>query len=244
MPIVESIELLRNEEKDKLIDLLQNDIHKLKTQFERYQSRIRCLDKTIIKQSKDLRMKDGIINQLRKEKEEDHEIQLTEVIRERKFIEIHTVDDREEESSQSRHCGSCRCLVNTGVIFESDDDKVNRLRINLEDKDKTIKKFEEKVKNQDKRITTKDRIIEHQFKTIVKQSKELKSKDGIINQLRHRWARVLGQGGCVHRGVFKEKICGRLRRPKFFFHRGVKIFFLRGVLLVDRGVILQKNDKK
>ena len=59
-----------------------------------------------------------------------------------------------------------------------------------------------------------------------------------------RWARVLGQEGCVHRGVSKEKICSRLRRPKFFSHRGVKIFFLRGVLLVDRGVILQKNDKK
>ena len=32
----------------------------------------------------------------------------------------------------------------------------------------------------------------------------------------HRWARVLGQGGCVHRGVSKKKFCGRLRRPKFF----------------------------
>ena len=66
----------------------------------------------------------------------------------------------------------------------------------------------------------------------------------LIKYLDHRWARVLGQGGCVHRGVSKEKICGRLRRPKYFFHQGVKFFFLRGVLLVDRVVILQKNDKK
>ena len=50
--------------------------------------------------------------------------------------------------------------------------------------------------------------------------------------------------GGVYTGVCPKKFCGRLWRPEFFFHRGVKIFFLWGVLLVDRGVILQKNDKK
>ena len=44
----------------------------------------------------------------------------------------------------------------------------------------------------------------------------------------HRWARVLGQGGCVHRGVSKEKICGRLRRPKFFSTGVWKFFFCGG----------------
>ena len=111
----------RNQEKDKLIELLQNDIHTLKRQCECYQSQIKHLDnmlkdrledkdaiiknleaklknlkeqstakdriiqrqfKTIANQSKDLKCKDRIIKQLRKEKEDDQDIQLTEVIRE------------------------------------------------------------------------------------------------------------------------------------------------------------------
>ena len=51
------------------------------------------------------------------------------------------------------------------------------------------------------------------------------------------------RGGCTQ-GCVERK---NLRPPsaaKIFSHQGVKIFFLRGVLLVDRGVILQKNGKK
>ena len=149
---------LRNQEKDKLIELLQNDISKLKTamkahddkvnrlkinledrdktiknfedKVKNYEKRIATKDriiehqfKTIARQSKELKSKDGIINQLRKENEDDRDIQLTEVIREREFIEVHTLvdnDDREEETSQITHCDGCQCLVNAGIIFESD----------------------------------------------------------------------------------------------------------------------------
>ena len=30
--------------------------------------------------------------------------------------------------------------------------------------------------------------------------------------IEHRWARVLGQGGCVHTGCVRKKFCGRLWR--------------------------------
>ena len=32
---------------------------------------------------------------------------------------------------------------------------------------------------------------------------------------KHRWARVLGQGGCVQPGGVQENFCGRLWRLKF-----------------------------
>ena len=50
--------------------------------------------------------------------------------------------------------------------------------------------------------------------------------------------------GGVYTGVCLKKKFAAAYGGQIFFHRGVKIFFLRGVLLVDRGVILQKNDKK
>jgi len=44
----------------------------------------------------------------------------------------------------------------------------------------------------------------------------------------HRWARVLGQGGCVHTGCVRKKFCGRLWWPQHmgvnfweYFHPGV-----------------------
>ena len=43
----------------------------------------------------------------------------------------------------------------------------------------------------------------------------------------HRWARVLGQGGCVHRGVAK-KILRPPLAARMFFSTGVSIFFFCG----------------
>ena len=60
----------------------------------------------------------------------------------------------------------------------------------------------------------------------------------------HRWARVLGQGGCVHRGVSKKNFAAAFGGRNFFSTGVSKFFFCGGVLLVDRGVILQKNGKK
>ena len=48
---------------------------------------------------------------------------ISEVIREKEFIEVHTVDDndgREREKDQKRHCEGCQCLVNPVGVFESD----------------------------------------------------------------------------------------------------------------------------
>ena len=64
-----------------------------------------------------------IINRLRREKEDNHDIQLTEVIREKEFIEVHTVDDNddgERRIGQKNHCEGCQCLVTPEGIFESD----------------------------------------------------------------------------------------------------------------------------
>ena len=43
----------------------------------------------------------------------------------------------------------------------------------------------------------------------------------------HRWARVLGQGGCVHTGCVRKKFCGRLRRPQHLGVNFLEYFHLR-----------------
>ena len=50
--------------------------------------------------------------------------------------------------------------------------------------------------------------------------------------------------GGVYTGVCLKKFLRPPSAAKIFFPPGCEIFFLWGVLLVDRGVILQKNDKK
>ena len=69
-------------------------------------------------------------------------------------------------------------------------------------------------------------------------------KAGFFSINKHRWARVLGQGGCVHRGVSKKNFAAAFGGWNFFSTGVSKFFFCGGVLLVDRGVILQKNGKK
>ena len=56
--------------------------------------------------------------------------------------------------------------------------------------------------------------------------------------------RFWNKGG-VYTGVcLKKKFVAAFGGQNFFSTGVWKFFFLRGVLLVDRGVILQKNDKK
>ena len=50
--------------------------------------------------------------------------------------------------------------------------------------------------------------------------------------------------GGVNTGVCPKKICGRLWRPEFFFHRGVKIFFLRGGFISRQGCDFAKKWQK
>ena len=74
--------------------------------------------------SKDLKTKDKIITKLRTEKRDDsNDIQLTEVIKEQKFIEVHTIvddDECERDTIQNKYCERCQCSLNPEGIFESD----------------------------------------------------------------------------------------------------------------------------
>ena len=62
----------------------------------------------------------------------------------------------------------------------------------------------------------------------------------LSNICNHRWARVLGQGGCVHTGCVRKKFCGRLWWPQ---HRGVNFWeiFHPGVCGCAQGCEFQKN---
>ena len=125
------------EAKDATIKNLEAKVKHQKYPIVEKNKMIDYQSKTILKQSKDLisyegiikeqgielKNKDRLINQLRKEKEDNHDIQLTEVIREKEFIEVHTVGDNDDckgETSQSRHCEGCQCFVIPDGIFESD----------------------------------------------------------------------------------------------------------------------------
>ena len=121
--IEEGARELKNELKDfnNAMKARNEKVHRLKEVIEAKDKTIQSLEakvkesmvgknKIILKQSKDLisyegiikeqgielKNKDRIINRLRREKEDNHDIQLTEVIREREFIEVHTVDDNHD----------------------------------------------------------------------------------------------------------------------------------------------------
>ena len=94
------------EDKDKTIKIQKDKIANMSNKIDKQSDKI-------ILQSKDLKTKDQIITKLRTEKKDDNnDIQLTEVIKEQKFIEVHTIvddDEYERDTVQNKYCERCQC---------------------------------------------------------------------------------------------------------------------------------------
>ena len=105
------------EDKDKTIKIQKDKIANMSSKIDKQSDKI-------ILQSKDLKTKDQIITKLRTEKKDDsNDIQLTEVIKEKEFIEVHTIvddDECERDTVQNKYCERCQCSLNPEGIFESD----------------------------------------------------------------------------------------------------------------------------
>ena len=147
------------EDKEKIIRKFDDTIKDQNYRIDKMTNKIKQQSDKVILMGKDLHTKDKIITKLRTEKKDDSDgIQLTEVIKEKEFIEIHTIvdEDVDRDSSRNKYCQRCKCLVNPEGIFESDLAK----RMKMEDIKNPVGIFESDLA---KRIKIED--IKSEIKT-------------------------------------------------------------------------------